>query len=382
MILLFAGWGAAVALVGGLIGYLWLASDSIEAELKEQRPQITVEVKPKGLEMEQVASTTQKERKILENAPLEKINAVERKQSGQDLEETAQLNQGHQGSDATTGDAKVGVKLHPHPDPKLIEETDQGPLPKMDEDGRQPWHVYSRPFENKGARPRIVIVVTHLGLAPQQTQDAIAKLPSEVTLGFAPYARNLDIWVQQARDNGHEVLIGLPMEPNDYPRNDPGPNGLMLAHSQEENIKRLNWVLSRATGYVGIFDIMGSRFTAEKGSLKPIIQQLNNRGLMILNTRISPNSMMREAAQEIGIPYSAVDITPDLEPSRGGIDRKLGKLLELAMTQKQAVAIMRPLPITMLRLKRWIDRLDPGKVILAPLSAVAEPVKALKQPKS
>ena len=42
-----AGWGGAVALVGGVIAYLWLASDSIEAELKEQRPQLTIPVKPK-----------------------------------------------------------------------------------------------------------------------------------------------------------------------------------------------------------------------------------------------------------------------------------------------------------------------------------------------
>ena len=42
-----AGWGGAVAIVGGLVGYLWLASDSIMDELKDQRPQITIKIKPK-----------------------------------------------------------------------------------------------------------------------------------------------------------------------------------------------------------------------------------------------------------------------------------------------------------------------------------------------
>ena len=42
-----AGWGGAVAIMGGLVAYLWLASDSIMDELKDQRPQITIKIKPK-----------------------------------------------------------------------------------------------------------------------------------------------------------------------------------------------------------------------------------------------------------------------------------------------------------------------------------------------
>ena len=75
-----------------------------------------------------------------------------------------------------------------------------------------------------------------------------------------------------------------------------------------------------------------------------------------------------------------VDIVPEAAPNRGTIDHRLEKLLELATAGKRAVAVVRPLPITMLRLKRWINRLDPGKVVLAPLSAVAGRLKA--SPKS
>lgn len=402
-ILLFGGWGAAVALIGGVVGYLWLAADSIEAELKEQRPQVTIKVKPKRRNVERAAPAPREERSAARDAqPAEEgaegagsgaeggnedlqasLSRLLGKPKGTESEraETAapEATQSEP-LESETGAPAVGAELHPHPDLKLIEETEEGPLPKIDEDGRQPWRVYSRPFNRKDARARIAVVISHLGLSPTQTQDAITKLPSEITLAFAPYARSLDDWVQQARDNGHEVLIGLPMEPSDYPRNDPGPNALMLANSQQENIKRLNWVLSRATGYIGVFNFMGSRFTAEKRSLKPIMQQLKNRGLMILDTRASPFSTLASAAQEVGIPYTAVDIVPDTEPNRGAIDRQLAKVLELAAERKNAVAVVRPLPITMLRLTRWINRLDPEKAVLAPLSAVAGRLKV--SPKS
>lgn len=374
-----------MVLVGGLMGYLWMASESIEAELREQRPQITVKVKLEPPKSDQAGLGAGDEGKTAERATLGKKEVIASEQRAKVVDKPEETGQAEierpQKSAATAGAADAGVVLHPHPDLKLIEETDQGPLPRIDEEGRQPWRVYSRPFDEMDTRSRIAIVVTHLGLAPQQTQDAIVKLPSEVTLGFAPYARGLNDWVQQARDNGHEVLIGLPMEPSDYPRNDPGPNGLMLANSQEENIKRLNWVLSRATGYVGVFDFMGSRFTAEEQSLKPILEQLKNRGLMMLDTRDSSLSTMGAVAQDLRLPYSAVDIAPDLEPNRGSIDRQLKKLSELARTEKYSVAIVRPLPITMLRLRRWIERLDSRKFVLAPISAVVGPFKAQKPPK-
>ena len=385
-----AGWGSAVAIIGGLVAYLWLASDSIMDELKDQRPQITIKIKPKKHVVKPAS------REVASIAPAESepksedtpdissedlkasLSKVPSKSKLEEPEEAAKA-EGSAPSDSVTPD--VGRPLHPHPDLALVEETDQGPLPKIGEKGHQPWRVYARPFNKADERSRIALVVTHLGLSPQQTQQAITELPASVTLGFAPYARSLDDWVQQARDNGHEVLIGLPMEPSDYPRNDPGPNGLMLTNSADENIERLNWTLSRATGYVGVFNFMGSRFSVEKNALKPILQQLKNRGLLMLDTRASEFSVMAPTAQEVGLAYTVVDVAPDAEPNRGYIDRQLTKLTELAMKNRRAVAIVRPFPITMLRLKRWISRLDAKKVVLAPLSSVIRVAKT-DQPKS
>jgi hypothetical protein len=126
---------------------------------------------------------------------------------------------------------------------------------------------------------------------------------------------------------------------------------------------------------------MGSRFSVEKNALKPILRQLKNRGLFMLDTRASEFSVMAPTAQEVGLAYTAVDVAPDAEPNRGYIDRQLTKLTELAIKNKRAVAIVRPFPITMLRLKRWISRLDAKKVVLAPLSSVIRVAKTDK-PKS
>ena len=351
------------------MAYLWLASDSIMQELKDDRPQITIQVQPKR----QIIEPPTIEKNPAPTQSTERMGASPESLESPNQKRGAAAKTGSKLSENLASDRKLGAandQLHPHPDVKLIAASDQGPLPKIDDTGRQAWRVYASPFNMNDQRPRVALVVTQLGLSPQLTRQAITGLPAPVTLGFAPYAQSLDDWIKQARENGHEVLLGLPMEPHDYPRNDPGPNGLMLTNSQEENTKRLNWVLSRATGYIGVFNFMGSRFANEKLALLPIVQQLKDRGLMILDTSVSPSSVLGIAAREVGLPYAVVNISADSEPNRGAIDRKLRQVTELAIEKKSIVVVVRPFKITMLRLEHWLNQLDPNQIVLAPLSAV------------
>ncbi len=85
--------------------------------------------------------------------------------------------------------AAPGQPLAAAPDPALIEQTAQGSLPKIGEDGRMAWQVYARPFEDEAKRPRIVIIIGGLGLSRAATEAAVSRLPGEVTLAFDPYAK-------------------------------------------------------------------------------------------------------------------------------------------------------------------------------------------------
>ena len=101
-----------------------------------------------------------------------------------------------------------------------------------------------------------------LGIGASATGDAIAKLPKTVTLAFTPLRERSSRWVGRARSAGHEILLQLPMEPFDYPDNDPGPQTLLTNFAAAQNIDRLHWFLSRFQGYVGVTNFMGGRFTS------------------------------------------------------------------------------------------------------------------------
>ncbi|CAN0084007.1 unnamed protein product, partial [Discosporangium mesarthrocarpum] len=261
--------------------------------------------------------------------------------------------------------------LVPAPDPGLVEQSPEGLLPKIGVDGRQPWQVYARPFNANEPRPRVAIVLTSLGLSSAATESAIQGLPGAVTLAFQPYADNLQQWINLARAAGHEVLLNLPLEPLDYPTNDPGPQALFTAFEPGENLDRLNWALSRVTGYVGVATHMGSRFTTSREAMSPIVRVIHERGLLFLDTRASARSVATSLATEIGVPRVINDRFLDArDVSRTTIDARLEEVERIAREVGASVAIGQAYPVTIERIRAWVQTLDTKGIVLAPVSAV------------
>ena len=151
-------------------------------------------------------------------------------------------------SSATPASPRAGTPTAPAgdsamaPNAKLIETSRHGPIPKVGPDGARPSETYARPVKAAGSKadgPRIAIVINGLGIGTSGTADALAKLPGPVSFAFAPYSINVEQLAQRARNEGHEVLLQVPMEPFDYPDNDPGPQTLLTTLDAGQNIDRL-----------------------------------------------------------------------------------------------------------------------------------------------
>ncbi len=265
------------------------------------------------------------------------------------------------------------VALAPAPDPALVEQSAFGPLPRIGADGREPWQVYARPFDTSDPRPRVAIVISGLGRSAAATEAAIQGLPGAVTLAFLPYGQNLQHLINLARAAGHEVLLNLPMEPIDYPINDPGPNTLLTALSIEQNQNRLNWVLGRVTGYVGVANHMGSRFTASEEAMEPVIDTLKSRGLLFLDSREASRSIGATLATKREVPRAIVDRFVDRrEASRAVIDAHLSEVERKANEEGVALAMGQHYPVTIERLRVWIATLEEKGIALSPISAVVD----------
>ena len=245
-------------------------------------------------------------------------------------------------------------------------------FPKVNNEWNKPYKIYARPFNFSDKRPRVGIVVTGLGQSNAATETAIQSLPGSITLAFAPYSSQLNEWIKLARTAGHEVLITIPMEPNNYPSYNPGPQTLLTTLSKKRNLERLLWSLERAAGYVGIVDYFGSRFTASREHLTPVLKELKHRGLLYLDSGSSPLSVTRVISEEIGIPAAKTSIILDKTASRLNIDQKLRELERQARLKNVAIGIASPFPVTLERIMAWSRKLRARGIAIAPISALVK----------
>ncbi|ODN72535.1 divergent polysaccharide deacetylase family protein [Methylobrevis pamukkalensis] len=253
---------------------------------------------------------------------------------------------------------------------ELTEEGPFGPLPKIAADGLRPMEAYARPVPSIiGASPKIALVIGGLGLSQTGTQEALRLLPPEVTLAFAPYGNSLDLWQRRARQDGHELLLQLPLEPFDFPDNDPGPHTLLTSNTPEKNIERLEWLLARLSTYVGVMNYMGARFTSDTAAFEPMLAELSRRGLMYFDDASSSRSKSGAIGKRRSVPVTQADLIVDTTPDEGSIDARLVQLEQIARTRGIAVGYASALPVTVNRVVDWARGLEDRGITLVPVSA-------------
>ena len=242
------------------------------------------------------------------------------------------------------------------------------PLPPKE--GVQNWAKYAVAFHMPApSKPLVVVVIDDLGVDKRKTQRMI-ELPGPLTLSFIPYANDLAAQTGTARAMGHELMLHMPMQPLD-PKFDPGPGALFTTLSEEEIRNRLKLSLARFSGYVGINNHMGSRFTADKTGMAVVMDELRERGLLFLDSKTSGNSVGIEVARKYGVPSTERHIFLDSEPNNQAIVRqRLHELERIARQQGYAIAIGHPHDTTTNELEHWLPTLAAKGIVLAPISAI------------
>ncbi len=245
-------------------------------------------------------------------------------------------------------------------------------IPIVAAGGLKPFKAYAMGTDAERAKaatmPVVAIVIGGLGVGAAKTTDAIMKLPPAVTLAFTPYGSDPGKLVERARAQRHEILLQVPMEPYDYPDNDPGPQTLLTTLGAEQNIDRLHWHLSRFQGYVGLANFMGTRFVASDTVMQPIIREAAKRGLAYLDDGSTPRSVAGPLAERQTMPFAKADVTIDAVPTSVEIDKALARLEDLAKERGVAVGMASALPVSIDRIGVWTKVLENRGVMLVPLT--------------
>lgn len=258
------------------------------------------------------------------------------------------------------------------PDKQLSEQGATGIIPKRSPDGLRAMDVYSRPPLTEGnfGIARVVLIVGGMGISQSGTQQAIKQLPGEVTFAFAPYGNSLGRWMQAARRSGHELLLQIPMEPFGYPQNSPGIHTLRTDVSPEENFASLHWSMSRLTNYVGVMNYLGGKLMGDDKALRPVFNEIAERGLLFVEDGSINNSLGEETAKQSLLPYTKAHILIDRINSRAEIAKQLNLLAKEAKRTGLAIGIANAFPESIKMIAQFVSKAKELKLEITPVSAI------------
>jgi hypothetical protein len=268
------------------------------------------------------------------------------------------------------GEVTAIVSLDNAPISGMSETVNGVRLPRIAPDGRAPADAYARPFANPGQQPVVSLVVGGLGINATHTKSAIEELPPEVTLSFAPDAQRLQYWINRARESGHEVLIELPMENFDYGRMKMHPQTLLAGKDASVNVSRLNILLGRASGYFGVINYQGAKFSSDAAAVRPVLEALSERGVALVEDGSLEDASFDTVADATRVRYVKASAPIDTKLTAADINLELLELETRAKETGAAMGAGYAFPITIEMAKIWTSELGQKGILLAPVSAL------------
>ena len=218
-------------------------------------------------------------------------------------------------------------------------------------------------------RPMIAVVIDDVGLDRPRSRRAVA-LPAPVTIALMAYADDARAQAAVVRRYGHELIVHLPMEPENGSEN-PGPNALLSGLSEAEFARRLEWNLTQFAGYVGVNNHMGSKLTSDPAALAPVMAALKQRGLMFLDSRTTGETQALALARRYGVPAVERNVFIDHDTSPIAVRTALVRVEDLARQNGFAIAIGHPKDVTLDALEEWLPEVKLRGYAIVPLTAIA-----------
>lgn len=203
--------------------------------------------------------------------------------------------------------------------------------------------------------PRIAIIIDDMGYHRQIGEDLLG-LDLNLTFSFLPHAPFTAEQESLAWQQGHDILVHMPMEPKDS-QWDPGPGTLYLDNSSSELSMTIRENLESVPHAIGANNHMGSSFTADRLAMHLFLGQLRKEGLFFVDSLTTPESIGAAEANEMGIKAGSRQVFLDNVQNEDNICRQLKKLIAYARRHGSAIGIGHPNRATFLALTRCREML-------------------------
>ncbi len=218
--------------------------------------------------------------------------------------------------------------------------------------------------------PKVAIIIDDIGYE-RRVAEKFLSLDAVLTFSVFPNSPFQQRIIRKARAKGFEIMLHLPMEPDEYPEVDPGPDALLTSMSPDELIDQLNKNLDAVPLIKGVNNHMGSKMTTESTRMYQIFSVLKKRGLFFVDSRTTPESICKPSARLLQILFAQRDVFLDHVQEPAFIRRQIKELIRIAEIHGTAIGIAHPHLITYEIFREELPELQ-KKVRLVPASSIVQ----------
>ncbi len=218
--------------------------------------------------------------------------------------------------------------------------------------------------------PRVAIIIDDLGYDPRLAQKFL-DIDTRLTFAVIPSSPFHRKVARMIGEKGGELMLHLPMEPEEYPAVDPGPGALLTNMSPDELLGRLEGNLSRIPGIKGVNGHMGSRLTASSEQMNQIFTILKRENLYFVDSFTTPRSVCESSAKLLQVPFARRDVFIDHLQDEKFIRAQMDRLVKIAQKHGEAVGIAHPHKATIKVLQEVVPEIK-KKVELTPASKLVK----------
>lgn len=205
-------------------------------------------------------------------------------------------------------------------------------------------------------RPKVAIIIDDLGYDPNMAKHFV-ELDPKFTFSILPHSPYQKKTTDIIRKKGGELMLHLPMEPNEYPHINPGPGALLSIMEPDQLIAQLNKNLDTISDARGVNNHMGSKLTANSEQMYQVFSVLKGKNLYFVDSLTTAESVCKPSAKLFEVPFAQRDIFIDhfLEPEF--MRMQILRLIKHAKTHGKAIGIAHPHKETLEILKQHLPEL-------------------------
>ena len=227
-----------------------------------------------------------------------------------------------------------------------------------------------RPQPAPGARGRLAILLDDVG-QKLDLVPAAAALPKEIGFAILPFLPKSAESAEALHGAGHEIWLHLPMEPENYPANNPGPGAILMSMSTNQLRAAVHDALDNIPHVIGVNNHMGSKVTADLRTMTWIMQELKIRDMAFIDSRTTTRTVAEDAAAGQGVLTNRRHVFLDNERDRAAIRRQLMEAVRRCRLEGEIIAIGHLDPVTIGVLadelpgiaRRGADLVRPSKLV-------------------